>query len=1090
MDFNIVAWNIRGLGKISKQNAVKELLIDEKLSICAILETRLKGPKVKRIGDKVFGRWIWVDNAQWCSRGCRIMVGWDSNKVHCMVIHASDQAMFCLIENLSTKERILCSFIHAEMEGRLRKKLWIDLNNYKSICNNNPWIIIGDMNVSLNLEDHSEGMSYRSQDMEDFQDCVNNLKIDDVASTSLHFTWTKSLLNPNYSILKKIDRVMGNEEFFDIHKRAHVVFLPYGISDHSPAVLTCSKNMKAQTRAFRNLNEKVKKLKKALDDIQNSIDKDPYNDSLRKIGVDTLGEYSIALEDEEKLMFQRAKVQWMNEGDRNSAFFHKVIKGRISKNRVAEIWGTDNIRYVDDECLDLDSKIFKNKIDLDVAGEMIREVSKDEIKEAMFSIDDNKAPGPDELLKGYNCTKGPKRCSMKIDIQKAYDTVKWSFLEKALRMFGVHSKMIGWIMTCVSTPSYSICINGERHGYFKGGRGLRQGDPLSPYLFTIVMEVFNLILKQRISEEKNFKYHLGCKKLLITHLCFADDLLVLCHGDTTSVKVIKQALEDFSKISGLYPNLGKSTIFCGSIDDVTIARILNILPFKRGKLPVRYLGVPLVAKQLGVNDCKSLVDKVKSRVHDWKNKSLSYAGRAQLIASVLTSIQVFWASVFKLPKTVIKDIERIFKGFLWNQGELQKGKAKVSWMDVSNKKDTLWVRWIHMIKLKGRSISEVEKQCNNTSLWKSLMDLRNEVRIHMQYKIGNGNTISLWHDRWSLLPALDNIISRRKIYAAGFNNDTALADCIDNEGWKWPAQWFIDHPMLNQYPVPSLEENMEDKLMWCSNDGSLKNFSTSQVWNDTRRLNNKMEWWKVIWFPQNIPRKAFVLWMASKEKLVTQDKLSKWYPNKSWKCPLCLKVEDSHKHLFFDCDYSNTLWIEVQKMMNERDLNNLNECMHKLSCLPCKNSIWSIVRRLCIADAVYHIWEERNSRIFNQISMSSSNTTKSIIKSVRSRLLTLKVKHTTAVVEVESKWGINLKKCAVNKGLALCSGNRLGNVAKWDVSLSDSYPRVVPKNGISALGVLGLDLSVNRNETRIGVSFAPVVGLSEMLISGIILEIS
>ncbi|GJU19099.1 hypothetical protein Tco_1147065 [Tanacetum coccineum] len=107
------------------------------------------------------------------------------------------------------------------------------------------------------------------------------------------------------------------------------------------------------------------------------------------------------------------------------------------------------------------------------------------------------------------------------------------------------------------------------------------------------------------------------------------------------------------------------------------------------------------------------------------------------------------------------------------------------------------------------------------------------------------------------------------------------------------------------------------------------------------------------------------------------------------------------------------------------------------------------------------------------MSMSSSNTTQSIIKSVRSRLLTLKVKHTAAVVEVESKWGINLKKvpgfnpvvfhervscpvCCVilrNKGLALCFGNRLGNVAKWDVSLSDSYPRVVPRNGISALGV-------------------------------------
>nr|GEZ10239.1 hypothetical protein [Tanacetum cinerariifolium] len=183
-----------------------------------------------------------------------------------------------------------------------------------------------------------------------------------------------------------------------------------------------------------------------------------------------------------------------------------------------------------------------------------------------------------------------------------------------------------------------------------------------------------------------------------------------------------------------------------------------------------------------------------------------------------------------------------------------------------------------------------------------------------------------------------------------------------------------------------------------------------------------MEWWKVIWFPQNIPRKAFVLWLASKEKLITQDKLSKCYPNKSWKCPLCLKVEDSHKHLFFYCNYSSTMWIEVQKMMNERGLNNLNECKHKLAYLPCKNSIWSIVRRLCIADVVYHIWMERNSRIFNQMSMSSSNTTQSIINSVRNRLSTLKVKHTAAVVEVESKWGINLKKVGLlDKAWLSCS---------------------------------------------------------------------
>ncbi|GKF79172.1 RNA-directed DNA polymerase, eukaryota, reverse transcriptase zinc-binding domain protein, partial [Tanacetum coccineum] len=78
-----------------------------------------------------------------------------------------------------------------------------------------------------------------------------------------------------------------------------------------------------------------------------------------------------------------------------------------------------------------------------------------------------------ELLKGYNCVNGPKRCSFKIDIQKAYDTVNWLFIEDIMKRFGFPSKMIKWIMTCTATLKFTICVNGERFGYFRGGRGLR-----------------------------------------------------------------------------------------------------------------------------------------------------------------------------------------------------------------------------------------------------------------------------------------------------------------------------------------------------------------------------------------------------------------------------------------------------------------------------------------------------------------------------------------------------------------------------------------------------------------------------------------
>ncbi|XP_071704641.1 uncharacterized protein [Rutidosis leptorrhynchoides] len=173
------------------------------------------------------------------------------------------------------------------------------------------------------------------------------------------------------------------------------------------------------------------------------------------------------------------------------------------------------------------------------------------------------------------------------------------------------------------------------------------------------MEVLSLMLSRKVSQMQDFKYHPKCEHLKIINLCFADDLFLFSKADVESVKVIRDALEEFKACSGLTPSLPKSTTFFANVPSNLKVQILQILPFDEGTLPVRYLGVPLVSSRLLYRDCKILVERDKKKVDDWKNKFLSFAGRVQLIVYVLTSMQVYCSSVFILPEAIIKDIEKI-----------------------------------------------------------------------------------------------------------------------------------------------------------------------------------------------------------------------------------------------------------------------------------------------------------------------------------------------------------------------------------------------------------------------------------------------
>ncbi|GKB71204.1 RNA-directed DNA polymerase, eukaryota, reverse transcriptase zinc-binding domain protein [Tanacetum coccineum] len=745
-----------------------------------------------------------------------------------------------------------------------------------------------------------------------------------------------------------------------------------------------------------NLHDRVEKCRDKLKNAQILMEKNPLDDQLKKEEAECLSLYLEVVEDEESFMLQKAKLDWISKGDRNTKFFHKIIKSRENLNKITSV------------CNEKGEKFEGNvvKISHEDAENMIKEVTEDEIKEAMFDIGENKAPGPDgftstffkkswsvigkdiclaiqdffkngellgevnaivislipkiqqpnkisdfrpiaccnvlykciskiltkrikssldkivnpnqsvfipgriiqdnlmlsqELFKGYNCKNGHSRCALKIDIAKAYDTVNWRFLEKMLMSFGFHKRMVEWIMKSVSSASFTIGINGERHGFFRSERGLRQADPISPYLFTLVMEVFSLILARKVERNNAFKFHKGCKDLKMTHLSFADDLLVFCHGDNKSVN----ALVEFSKVSGLFPNMEKSVVFFGSVKENVKKDILQTLPFNVGKLPMKYLGIPLLAKILGIKECKCLMDKVKNKVLDWKNKFLSYAGRLQLITSVLSAMQAYWAAVVKIPKIIINDIDRVLKKFLWSNNELSKGRSKVSWKIVCKPKceDSLWVKWVNVVKLKGKRFWNISEERNDSCTWKALLEMRYKVRPFFVHVVGNGKDIDIWSDNWCTISHMNQLIS-----------NSMLSDARINDNFL------------------RLNENMKDEVKWKSSEGKLIDFNIKNAWWDLRDKMESVKWWKV-------------------RKLESRMNMT--------------NVPSDWKYI-------------TKKLANH----------------PSNNVVRSVVRRIIVGTAVYYIWKERNSRIFNNTKVPCENVLQMIMENIRLQIQRLQVKKT------------------------------------------------------------------------------------------------
>lgn len=282
--------------------------------------------------------------------------------------------------------------------------------------------------------------------------------------------------------------------------------------------------------------------------------------------------------------------------------------------------------------------------------------------------------------------------AVKLDMAKAYDRLEWSFVEAVMVKFGFDRKWIQWVMECVRTVSFAIVINGEPGDFFLPQRGLRQGCPLSPYLFILCVEGFHYLIQKDVDRGDIKRIKIGKECPSISHLFFTDDSVVFGEATVKNCNALNGILDKYEKASGQLVNRDKSSLFFSPNtpthrkEEITLA--LNIRHDNGGG---KYLGLPSIIGRSKKGVFNYVRDNVINKMKGWKVNKLNQASREVLIKSVFLTMPNYVMQCFLLPKGFCPDLCKSISRFWWGA---KRGRRKFSRLVGTNcARAKNWVEW-------------------------------------------------------------------------------------------------------------------------------------------------------------------------------------------------------------------------------------------------------------------------------------------------------------------------------------------------------------------------------------------------------------
>ncbi|XP_058774622.1 uncharacterized protein LOC131648906 [Vicia villosa] len=532
--------------------------------------------------------------------------------------------------------------------------------------------------------------------------------------------------------------------------------------------------------------------------------------------------------------------------------------------------------------------------------------------------------------------------ALKLDMSKAYDRLEWNFIVEVLTSMGFPRALVELIEKCITSVSYKVLINCVPSRSFTPERCLRQGDPLSPYLFSLCANVFSGMIKKAARKKEVYGIKVARKSPMITHLFFAEDSLLFARANLEEANRIKEILQIYERASGQVVNFNKSEVsFSKNVGDVTRANIRNGLSVSSVPNHSKYLGLQVIFGRSNKVVFSMVVERVWKKIKGWKEKFLTTAGKEILIKVVAQAIPTYVMSCYKLPILVCNEIEALIANFWWGA---KKGERKLHWLSWENMAKAksfggLGFRGISDFNLsllgkhywrllsqeeslvgkvlKGRyfprgSIDTCDVGYSTSYAWKSIMGAREVVQKGARWRIGNGEKVKILKDSW--IPG--NYEFKLLFGASNVGEEDRFSDLIDKELSVWKRE-----VILGKFSAEDAKKIVSIPLSRLPNDGKLVwhfeksgKFSVKSAYHATRSHKASpipgpfvlafQRLWKLIWKAPIYARQQNFLWRVPKNILPTRGNLVKKGMTIDSSCPFCSSGIENVHHIFMDCHFA------------------------------------------------------------------------------------------------------------------------------------------------------------------------------------------